>query len=500
MDRRRFLSFAGTAAFAAGLPHQRLLAAAEQALSQPPSTVDAVTGSGRRINLTVAEVKELADSLAGQLLLPGMEGYETARRVLNYSIDKHPALIARCTGAADVQYAVAFARSHDLLTAVKCGGHSFSGKSTCDSGLLIDLSMLRGVRVDPAAATARVAGGSLLGQMDHEAMAFNLVTTAGTVSHTGIGGLTLGGGFGRLGRRFGLTLDNVLGVDIVTADGRIQRADAQQNPDLYWAVRGGGGNFGVVTSFQMQLHPMQREVIGGDMLFPLARAREILQFYAEFTADAPDTLYMDCALMTPPGGKPGFLMLHVCYSGPPKQMAAVLAPLRKLGKPMVDGVKPVDYVALQRSWDNTDPRSNGEYQKSGFIPELSAELINDVVDGYQGHPARATTMFFQHSGGAIGQVAEDATAFAHRNSSHNMFASAGWPIQDDATPHMNWLRGYWKNLERYTSGFYTNDIADESQQLVDKNYGRNYPRLVQVKNTYDPTNLFRLNANVVPSA
>ena len=271
------------------------------------------------MSLARAAVAELTDALRGRLLLPGMEGYDTARRVLNYSIDKHPALIAQCTGAADVQYAVDFARSYDLLLAVKCGGHSFSGKGTCDGGLMIDLSRLRGARVNPAMRTAWVDGGSLLGQMDHETAAFGLVTTAGTVSHTGIGGLTLGGGYGRLGRRFGLTLDNVKGVEIVTADGQFRRANAMENPDLYWAVRGGGGNYGVVTSFEMQLHPFNRNVIAGRLVFPLPRARDVLEVYAEFTEDAPRELYADYMIVAPPGRERGGCaehLLHRCAERP----------------------------------------------------------------------------------------------------------------------------------------------------------------------------------------
>src|SRR5690606_20859361 len=273
MNRRRFVSGALAAAVAASLPR------AHGAILSPSmrvdSDIDAVTGSGASVTLARAAVQELGESLRGNLLLPGHAAYEQARHVINGHIDKHPALIVQPQGPADVKSAVEFARAHDLLVAVKCGGHSPSGKSTCDGGMMVDLSLLRGVRVDPARRVAHVAGGSLLGDLDHNTMAFGLVTPAGTVSHTGVAGLTLGGGFGRVARRWGLSLDNVLGVDIVTADGRLLHADADENPDLYWGVRGGGGNFGIVTSFEFALHPMQREVLGGLIGFPLSEAKQV---------------------------------------------------------------------------------------------------------------------------------------------------------------------------------------------------------------------------------
>ena len=292
MDRRRFLQSSVAASVMAALPATQARAAL-QALLQISGDVRAVTGDRNEISLERAAVQELADSLRGNLLLPGNEGYDVARRVLNKSIDRHPALIVQPTGVADIQNAVTFARERRLLLAVKCGGHSFAGKSTCEGGMQIDLSLFRHARVDPKSRTAYVAGGSLLAALDHEAMAHGLVTPAGTVSHTGVGGLSTAGGFGRISRRFGLTLDNMKAVDIVTADGRLLRASADENPDLYWGVRGGGGNFGIVTSFHYALHPMQRQVIGGEVVFPLDRARDLIHFYADFSPQAPDDLYID---------------------------------------------------------------------------------------------------------------------------------------------------------------------------------------------------------------
>jgi FAD/FMN-containing dehydrogenase len=494
LNRRGFVGLSLAAAAGAALPLGRAFAEALQV-----TDVRAVTREGAATSLAASDLLQLKQSLRGALLLPGDAGYDSARRVLNESIDRRPALIVQPTGAADVRTAVDFARRHDLLVAVKCGGHSYSGKSTCDGGLQIDLSRMRSVRVDPAARLAYVSGGSLLGELDHEAMALGLVTTAGTVSHTGVGGLTLGAGFGRLARRFGLACDNVRAVDIVTADGRLLHASAQENPDLYWGVRGGGGNFGVVTSFEFALHPMQRQVIGGPLVFPLERARELMPAYAEITAAAPAELYVDAIMTAPPGGKPGMFVLDTCYSGPADQAERAFAPLRKLGTPLADRVAPVDYVALQRRNDRTDPRNEGSYLKSGFIDSFPEEIARTLLAGFEPHPDRGTTVFFQHSGGAIGRVPADATAFPHRRATHNMFATVSWPLTADATPHVQYVKSYWATLERYTDGYYTNEVADEGQQVIDENYQGNLPRLQQVKNKYDPKNLFRLNANVKPT-
>ena len=495
MNRRDFFQSALAAAVAAALPYERLLAADQPVLAH----IEAVTGAGGKAVLERAAVQELKDSLRGALLLPGEVGYESARRVLNRSIDRHPALVVQPSGVADIRNAVSFARDHGLLLAVKCGGHSYSGKSTCDGGLQLDLSHFRAARVDPLARVAYVAGGSLLGELDHEAMAFGLVTTAGTVSHTGVGGLTLGAGFGRLARRYGLALDNLRGVDIVTADGRLLHASAEENPDLFWGVRGGGGNFGVVTSFEFNLHPMHRQVIGGDLVFPIARARELLAFYADYSLGAPDDLYADAVMMAPRGGKDGMFIIHVCWSGDADGAEKALAPLRKLGTPLADSVNAVDYVALQRSWDQIDPRNDGEYLKSGFINDFPAALVETLTAGFEAHPERDTTVFFQHSGGAIGRIPVESTAFPHRRSRLNMLSSVSWPMTVEAAPHVRYIKDYWSKLEPFTDGYYTNEVADEGQRVVDENYQGNLPRLQQIKAKYDPTNLFRLNANIKPA-
>ena len=498
MDRRLFLRSSLAAGVTAALPTSQAFAAL-QALTQVSGDIRAITGDRNEISLEQAAVQELADSLHGNLLLPGNEGYDVARRVLNASIDKYPALIVQPTLAADIQNAVTFARERDMLLAVKCGGHSYAGKSTCDQGMQIDLSTYRHCRVDPRSRTAYVAGGSLLGELDHEAMAHGLVTTAGTVSHTGVGGLTLGGGFGRLARRFGLALDNLKAVDIVTADGRLLHASADENPDLFWAARGGGGNFGIVTSFEFHLHPMQRTVVGGEMVWPLEKARDVLRFYADYAMNAPDELYCDAYMQATMTGEGNGVGLHVCYSGSESDAEKVLAPIRKLGDPALNTVGAVDYVAIQKSWDNSDPRNTGEYLKSGFINEFPQTVADALIDGFEADPGRNTTVFFQHSGGAIGRVPVEVTAFAHRKSQANMFAVVSWPLDADRTPHVDYVRSYWRDLEAATDGYYTNEVANEPQGQVNKNYQGNFSRLLEVKKQYNPSNLFRLNANIAPA-
>jgi FAD/FMN-containing dehydrogenase len=489
MNRRFFMRSAVAAGVAMAIPLR--------ALTEVIADVAAVTGDGKAVSLEKAAVKELSDSLRGNLLMPGNAGYDIARRVLNRGIDKHPALIVQPTGVADIQHAINFARERELLLAVKCGGHSWSGKSTCDGGMQIDLSTFRHARIDPKARRAYVAGGSLLGELDREAMAQGLVTTAGTVSHTGVGGLTLGGGFGRLARRFGLALDNVASLDIVTADGQLRHASADENAELYWALRGGGGNFGVVTNFEFQLHPMDRQVIAGDLVFPMDRAREVLAYYGEHSAGAPDELYWDAGIAAGPGADP-VAIFYVCYSGPESKAEAVLEPLRRL-KPIADTVAKADYVEVQRAWDDSDPR-NANYLKAGFVNEMPGDFVARIVDGFEAHPARGTTIWCQQSGGAIGKVPVGATAFAHRKSAGNWFVSASYAPDDDPAPHIAYLRSYWSTLERFTDGWYTNDAADHSQQAFHSNYQGNFERLQKVKNEYDPGNLFRLNANIEPSA
>lgn len=500
MKRRTFFKSSLAAAAVASLPRTRPLSALYRSVPQDPPDLNAVTGDGGQVTIPGSDVAELAAKMRGRVLLPDDDGYDEARRILNVSFDKYPALVVQPTGTADVRTAVEFASAFGLLTAVKCGGHSLSGKSTCDRGLQIDLSAHRDVHIDPAARRARVTGGSLLGALDHEAMSHGLVTTMGTVSHTGVGGLVTGGGFGRVGRRFGLAIDNLRSVDVVTADGQVVHANAEQNRDLFWGVRGGSGNFGIVTSFEFELHPMQREVVAGTIVYPRERARDVLGVFSEYSLEAPDELDSGFFVGHPPGEEPPACGFYVCWSGPAADAERAIAPYRSLGSPIADQVQAMDYVAVQKSGDIDDPRARASYVKSGFIPSMPAGLIDAIVDGLDGDPRRNTAVFYQQSGGAISRVANDATAFAFRDAIGNLLSAVDWPHGEDPTDHVAWIKDYWAAIEPYTQGFYVNDLELETTAAdVNANYRGNYPRLVEIKNRYDPDNLFRLNANILPT-
>ena len=461
--------------------------------------VHATTIDGKELNIAAGAVDDLAAGLRGPLLLPGNAAYDEARQVLNPTIDKHPALIVQPSGVADVMRAVQFAQDQRLSTAIKCGGHSASGKGTVNGGLQIDLSRFRHVRVDPGERIAYVSGGSLLGAMDHEALAHGLVTTAGTVSHTGVGGLATGGGFGRLGRKFGLTLDNIRAVEVVSADGRVRRASAEEYPELYWGVRGGGSNFGVVTGFEFQLYPMKREVLLGNFIYPYARLKDALEFYAEFAPNAPDELQTDLIYGFPPGNDQGFVFFQNVYCGKESEGRKVLKQYAKLGKPIKETLAMTDYEVLQRSSDWDAPRSTAAYLKGGFISELPQALIDAIVDGMEPGAGRSTQMIFQQAGGAIARVPTDATAFPHRYAEFNMMATIGWKPDQPGDEHKQWIKSYWRQLQPHTRGFYTVEADDDNASEWDRNYQGNFARMVEVKRRYDPDNIFRLNANVSPS-
>jgi len=499
MKRRDFVQSSLWAAAALGVAEFR----AVHATARPGSVADvaAITGDGREITLRGKDIQDLAARLHGQLLLAGDGGYEDARHILNPSFDKHPALIVQPMDVADIQAAVNFARANSLLVAVKCGGHSHSGQSTCDKGMQIDLSAFRAVKVDAAARRVWATGGSLLGSIDKATAPHELVTPLGTVSHTGVGGLTLGGGFGRVARKFGMAIDNVQSIDIVTADGKVVHASAKENPELYWGARGGSGNFGIVTNFEFKLHEMKRDVIAGSVVFPFDKAREMLTMWGEYAPVAPDELYMDPMVMQPPGNAPGMAAVQVCYCGPEADAEKAFAPIRKLGTPLKDTIKKMEYTQVQRSGDSTDTRAIASYLKGGFVPKVPADMITAMVEGFHGDPRRTTVLFAQHCGGAGGRVADDATAFAHRYAIANFMTVVAWPVGDkDSTPHIEAARTYWKGIEPFTRGFYVNDMAREvTAKDINENYRGNYPRLVALKTKYDPTNLFRLNANVTPT-
>jgi FAD/FMN-containing dehydrogenase len=407
-------------------------------------------------------------------------------------------VIARCTSAADVVEAVGFAREHDLLTAVRAGGHSLSGKSTCEGGIVIDLSPMQDVRVDPTRRVARVEGGALLQHLDRATRSHALVTTAGTVSHTGAAGLTLGGGFGRVGRRFGLACDNLRSVDVVTAAGRRITASADRNSDLFWALRGGGGNFGVATAFEYNLHAMDPTILGGNIAWPVAQAREVLRFYAEFAERAPDELNIDAGLVRRPDGA-GLVLFQVCWSADKAAGEKVLQPLRSFGRPVMDTIAAMAYVDLQSSGDESNAHGRRFYAKAGFLPGLTPTVIDTMVDTFEAASPKRFNIVMQHGGGAIGRTPIEATAFPNREARQWVMIASGWKDATLDDEQIGAVRGGWKHIEPLTSGFYVNSATDDDAARVGANYGRNYPRLQRIKKAYDPKNLFRLNANVQPA-
>jgi FAD/FMN-containing dehydrogenase len=494
MRRRTFCVSAVSVLSAAAVPWQRLLAAQGAAGDVPANTL-----AGKQVVLTSAEVEELRASLRGTLLLPGQEGYEAARKVWNGAFDRRPALIARCAGTADVSQSVKFAQAHNLLVAVRGGGHSMSGQSVCDGGLMIDLSPMKSVRVDPMAKTARVEPGVLLGQFDREAQAFGLATTAGTVSHTGAAGLTLGGGFGRIGRRFGLACDNVIAADVITADGKFVKAGVKDNPDLLWGLRGGGGNFGVVTSFEYQLHDVNPAMYGGDLLFPYAQARDVLRNFADFMSTASDELYVDVIIVPTPDGQ-RIVAFDVCHSGSAAAAEKELAGLRKLGTPLQDTMKAQTYLYLQSRSDNNFPPGRGYYVKSGFIRTITPKVIAGVCDYLDSAPSPRGAAVFVHHGGAIARVKPEATAFWHREAQHSILLFGSWDDPSDREPSSQWVKRAHTAIEPLTDGVYVNDVSlDDPERRIRATYGNNFPRLVALKKRYDPNNLFRMNANIKPA-
>ena len=468
------------------------------------------TNSGTGGVLEEAKVEELKSELRGEVRQPGDDGYDEARKVWNGLIDKRPALIASCTGVADVITAVNFAQTNNLLLAVRGGGHSWPGHSVCDDGLVIDLSPMKGIQVDVANRTARAQGGATWGDLDHETQAFGLATPGGVVSTTGIGGLTLGGGSQCwLIRKYGTAVDNLVSVDVVTADGSFVRANASENEDLFWAVRGGGGNFGVVTSFEYQLHPVGPFVLAGPAFYPWNRAKEVTQFYLDFVKGIPDELTTMLLYWTAPpapflpesahGRK--FAIIAVCYSGPADEGEPVVAPLRELG-PEVDLMGSMPYTMLQSMFDPLlGKKGILSYAKSDYFDEISEAAIDEMVARADKKPAPLSLAHLNHFGGAVARVPNDATAFAHRDSTFAFSFDSFWDDPSQSEINLRWTKESWEAMRAYSPrGAYVNFMDDEGEDRVKESYRGNYDRLVEIKNKYDPTNLFRLNQNIKPTA
>jgi FAD/FMN-containing dehydrogenase len=496
IQRRTFLS----ASLAAAVPVNRSWAATETA--SVDADIPAVTGAGREILLSSADVRDFRASLRGPVLLRSSQDYDLYRRVFNADIDRRPALIARCSGAADARRAVQFARAHDLLVAVRGGGHSVSGKSTCESGLVIDLSPIRGVFVDPVRRTARVAGGSLLGELDREAQAYGLITPTGTVSHTGVGGLTLGGGIGHLTRLYGLTCDNVSSMEVITADGQMRHASETENSDLFWGLRGGGGNFGVVSSFEFRLHPFDSTVTAGELIYPLDLAAKAFEFASQYNATLPPEAGTSMTLLCLPNGAK-FASVNFMHCGAPSAGATLAKPLRDFLRPLNDTIAVTTFMQVQTKGDEAQGHGHRQYTKGGFLPKMQAGVIEAAVAGIQSAKLPLVHgLFFGHlGGGAMGKIRPEATAFPNRDADYMSFMFLQWDDPAHSAPAIAWARQVWKGLEPFSQGFYTNFMpSDEGQRRVDENYGSNLKKLGAVKARYDPTNLFRLNANVLPAA
>ena len=453
-------------------------------------------------------IDKLRKEFRGALLRPGEEGYDQARRVWNGAIDRRPWLIARCAGADDVVAAVRFARERDLPVSVRGGGHAVAGHAVVDDGVMIDLSLLKAIVVDPVAGTARAAGGVLLGELDRATQRFGLATASGIESTTGIAGLTLGGGLGHLMRKYGQTVDNLLSVDLVTADGTRMHVDAGTEPELFWGLRGGGGNFGIATAFEYRLHPVGPIVLGGPLFWPLEQAGDVLRFVDDFTAEAPDELGIvftaRLALPMPflpprQWGKP-VLGLILVWAGDPAEGERVIAPLRRLGTPIADAVRPSPFLFIQSLMDAANPHGMRYYWRSRRLPKLTDGVIDTVTE----HAASARSPLSYIGGFAVGGAASrvdpEATAVGQRDIGFEVNAVAAWRPEDpDGERHIAGIRSVWETLRPHSTGVYANFLSDEGAAGVEVAYGGRLKRLTALKDRYDPTNLFQLNANVRPS-
>jgi FAD/FMN-containing dehydrogenase len=457
---------------------------------------------------TGLDTGELRTRFRGALLRPGEEGYDEARRIWNGAIDRRPALIARCAGADDVVEAVRFARAAELAITVRGGGHAVAGHAVCDGGVMIDLSLMKAVHVDPGARTARAAGGLLWSELDRATQAFGLATTGGIISHTGIGGLTLGGGLGHLMRRHGLTVDNLVAVDLVTADGERVHVDADSDPELLWGLRGGGGNFGIATALEYRLHPVGPMVLGGPVFWAREHAAQVLEFVRDFAPRAPDDLGISISLMSAPPapfippdrvGAP-VLGLVLAWAGDPATGERAIAPLRTAAPPLADAVGRLPYVALQSMLDAGAPQGRHYYWKAHRIPALSDAVVDVLLERHDARPTPFSQISGWAIGGAVGRVDPAATAVGDRDPGYELSLAAAWlPDDADGDRHRAWVRAGWEALRPHSAGVYANFISDEGPAGVRAAYGDRLARLTALKDRLDPSNAFRHNANIPPT-
>jgi len=460
------------------------------------------------VEVDYGAVDGFAATLRGELIRPGDGAYEQQRRVWNGSIDRYPALIARCATVADVIAAVLFARTHGLLVAVRGGGHSFPGLSVCDGGLVIDLGLMKGIRVDLESRTVRAQAGVLLGELDRETQPFGLATTTGIVTHTGLAGLTLGGGLGWLMRKHGLTIDNLLSVDLVTADGEFVKASEHHNTDLFWGVCGGGGTFGVVTEFELRLNPLGPEVFAGPVFWPMKESSKVLRFYRDWIADCPDELMTIVvqrrapALPIVPNDLVGKHVIAVaaCYAGPLDEGERVMRPLKAFGQPLLDLCEPKPYLVHQSMFDPGFPHGWWYYVRGCDVAELNDDVIDIVAEHGSRIVSPVTSIGLWQMGGAVARVGEDETAFHGRSAGFTFNINGNSETAQGFDAEREWARAYWSALEPHHTSVYVNFLMEEGDERIRQAYGAaKYDRLKALKHKYDPDNFFRLNQNIPPS-
>ncbi len=453
--------------------------------------------SGRSVSPDTT-IEQLRQGIQGEVVLPTDAGYDQARKVWNGAIDKRPAAIVFCISPDDVVRAVTHARAQGLIVAVRSGSHNVAGLSVCDDGMVIDLSRMKKIAVDPRRRTARAEAGLTLAEFDAATQAHGLATTMGVNGDTGIAGLTLGGGIGKLGRKHGLSCDNLIAAEIVTADGRLLRTSAGEHPDLFWALHGGGGNFGIVTAFEYRLHPLGPALLVGSVLHAYDHAREAMRFYDKFSSDAPDEVSVDAALVTLPSGERAF-SISACYAGSPEAGEPVVAPLMKFGSPIDSRLQPIPYLQIQSAADSVFPRGRRYYWKAQFMREISDGAIEALLDAYARAPNRSSLLVFQQVGGAIARVPASHSPYANRDAALDCFPIAIWDDPADDAANIDWARDLWNAARPFsTGGVYANNLGDEGDERVRDAYGANYARLATIKKQYDPTNFFRLNQNIRP--
>lgn len=462
------------------------------------SYLEIVTTNGSKTELEESAVRDFETGLRGKLLLQNHDGYEEARKIHNGMIDRRPAMIVRSSGVADVLNAVRLARENNLLLSVCGGGHGVPGFAVCDGGLMIDMSGMNSIHVNPGNKTARAEAGATWGDFDHETQAFGLATTGGLVRPTGIAGLTLAGGHGLLMRKHGLSCDNLLSADVVTADGKFLKVSESDYPDLFWGLRGGGGNFGIVTSFKYRLHQVG-PMFGGLVIYPMDQAQKVLRFYHEFTSSAPDELGSIAVLATLPDGTKAVVFL-LAYSGTADEGEKVLQPLRSIVPPLDDQVGPVPYTALQSIVENFNPEGLRNYWKTTYLDDLQEKAIDLMVERYANNPSPPSHIVLYTLGGAVNRAGKDETAVAFRDARHIFLIIGMWEDARADQKNLQWIRDLWKSMQPYSrKGFYINYEADTRHEEIKTAYGpEKYERLSALKKKYDPANLFRLNQNIKP--